>query len=155
MSKFDKIGGGFEIVDADGSVERFFQNGPKVVRKLLQAPLQKTAFVIGQRMKATVRVSDDAPHLRDLVTTKGRGLSWQVGYIDGQGGELQAGEHSEWKKQGIDHVTVAMTALFEEYNPNKHPFMRTAAEAESKEFVREMTDTLQQVERALSGGGLL
>lgn len=145
MGKRDLIGGGgFELIDVGGSFKRFLQTAPKETRAYMADAVQKTAFALQQRMKVAAPVGPDAPHIRDAVTMKGRGLSYQVGFIDA----------TEPAAPG-NPTTQAFVALLNEYTPNQQPFMRPSAEAESGEFVRRVTAAMQQVDRVLSGGGLM
>jgi hypothetical protein len=50
-------------------------------------------------------------------------------------------------------MTNAWVALFNEYNPNRQPWMKPSAERESSDFVKRVADAMGQVERNLSGGG--
>jgi hypothetical protein len=99
---------------------------------------------MGQRMKALAPRSDPqfAPHIQDEIEVKTRGLTARVGLLDPG-------------PTGIE----ADVALFNEYAPNKQPFMRPAAEAEASEFQRHITRAIQKMEGKLqvgiAGGGLL
>jgi len=136
------IGGGFEIEDVGGSFARFVKNAPKDVRSALNDAVKKTCFAMEGRMSVLAPKGPDSPHIKDAVTHKVRGLTGQVGFIDAT---QQAGADND--------ATLADVALFNEYSPNKQPFMRPAAEAESSDFVRRATHALTQAERNLSGGG--
>jgi len=131
-----------ELVDVNGSFAKFLREAPKVMRQCLYDALDKTAFAVGQRMRTKAPVGPDAPHIRDYVTQKRRGLTAQVGYIDAT---QPAGPGNT--------ATIAEVALFNEYMPNKQPFMKPAAREEEGNFLKRMKSAIGQVERDLSGGG--
>lgn len=125
------------IEDVNGSFARFIKQAPKAVRIELSDVVAKTTFAVWQRMKALAQVGPDAPHMRDALEAKlpqRNGLSGRAGVFDN---DEQA------------HV-----ALYNEYRPNRQPFMRPAALDEEPGFRARATRALQQVERNLSAGGL-
>lgn len=144
MARTSVIGGGkgFVIEDVGGSFERFKRDAPKIARQYVYDAVERTAFGLQQRMKAMAPVGPDAPHIRDRVTYKRRGATAQVGFIDA----------TEPAAPGSD-ASIADVALYNEYDPNKQPFMLPAAQLESRDFLKRMTDALQRVDRDLSGGG--
>lgn len=142
MSKYDLIGGGLTVEDVGGSFARFLKNAPKEMRKCMAGAVQATAFALAQRMKAKAPVGPDAPHIRDFVTSKSRGLYGRAGFIDAT---EQAGPNNP--------ASIADVALYNEYRPNAQPFMKPAAEQESADFVKRMKVAMGLVERNLSGGG--
>jgi hypothetical protein len=124
------------IEDVNGSFARFIQRAPKEVRSVLSGAVSKTTFAVWQRMHARVSVGPDAPHIKDDLEAKlpkRDGLNGRVGIFDN---DAQA------------HV-----ALYNEYRPNRQPFMRVSALDEESNFRNRATAALQQVERNLSGGG--
>lgn len=127
------------IVDVNGSFRRFITETPKEARSALaDLAIRPTTFALLNRMRATVPVGPEAPHIKDLLAAKMNrsGLIGQVGIFDND--------------------EEAHVALFNEYAPNHQPFMRPAADAEQGDLVRRATAALQQVERNLStGGGLI
>jgi hypothetical protein len=131
-----------ELVDVGGSFRRMLDRAPRETRRLLEGEIKATAFALSRRMIAKAPKGPDAPHIRDHVSTKTRGLSAQVGYINAT---QSAGPRSD--------ATIAEVALYNEYRPNRQPFMRPAAEAETSDFVKRMTRAMSEVERNLSGGG--
>lgn len=136
------IGGGFVIEDVGGSFARFMREAPKEMRKLLAGEVKATAFSLERRIAFKAPHGPDAPHIKERVTHKARGLSAQVGYIDA----------TEPAAPG-NPASIADVALYNEYRPNKQPFMRPAAEAEASDFVKRITVGIGKVERSLSGGG--
>jgi hypothetical protein len=142
MARGALVGGGLEIVDLNGSFARFVKTAPKDMRAVLAGEVKATAFALARRMEAKAPKGPDAPHIKEAVTSKARGLSAQVGYINAT---QPAGPDST--------ATIAEVALFNEYRPNRQPFMRPAAEAEASDYVRRMKAAIGQVERNLSGGG--
>lgn len=144
MSKRDFIGGGkgFIIEDVGGSFRRFLDSEKTIARAYLYDAVEKTAFALSLRMSAEAPVGTDEPHIRDNVTYKRRGMTAQVGFIDAT------------QAAGPDNpASLADVALYNEYHPNVQPFMRPAAEAEAKDFIRRVEDAIRRVERDLSGGG--
>jgi hypothetical protein len=132
------------LEDVNGSFARFLREAPRVARKEVAFAVQKATFQVAQRMRASAPVGPDAPHIRDAITTTQRGLTGQAGFINAT---EPAGPNNS--------ATQAEVALYNEYTPNKQPFMRPAAEAEASGFVRGVREALGRVERTLSGGGLL
>jgi hypothetical protein len=143
VSKRDFIGGGRGIVieDVGGSFRRFFTNAPKRARQLLTPAVLVTANKLAQRMEHGAPEGPDAPHIKRSVTFKHRGLGAQVGYIAEDFGADQAADGSD--------ATIAEVALFNEYRPNNQPFMRPAAEAESSDFVKRISDVLSRIGSSL------
>lgn len=142
MSRRTQVGGGFEVIDVNGSFKRFLKNAPKEFREVLKDAVKRTSFALERRMASSAPIGPDAPHIRDFVTHKVRGLQGQVGFIDAT---AQAGPEND--------ATIADVALYNEYRPNKQPFMLPAAEAEASDFVKRAKAALGQAERNLSGGG--
>jgi hypothetical protein len=131
-----------ELVDVSGSFARFLRDAPKEMRIEVIDAVKKTCFSMSRRMEATAEVGPDAPHIRDHVTYEMRGLTGKVGFINAT---QSAGPNND--------ATMADVALFNEFNPNKQPFMRPAAEAESSDFAKRMKAAITQAERDLTGGG--
>ncbi len=144
MGRRDFIGGGSGIVleDVGGSFARFLKECPKVAKAYIQDAVEKTAFALAQRMKTTAPVGPDAPHIRDAVTYRRRGQMAMVGFLDAN----QAAAPGST-------ATMPDVALFNEYAPNRQPFMRPAAEQEDRDFRKRVTAAIQRMERDLSGGG--
>jgi hypothetical protein len=142
MANFIGGGKGIVIEDVGGSFAKFLKDAPRIARAALHDAVEKTAFSMQQRMKALAPVGPDAPHIRDAITYKRRGQRAEVGLLDAT---QAAAPGSDW--------SLADVGLFNEYSPNRQPFMLPAAEQEDKDFVRRVTDAMQKVERDLSGGG--
>jgi hypothetical protein len=122
------------VVDVNKSFARFIQYASRgEARKRLNAPVLLTADAL----------ADDA-HIRDAITFTQRGNSAAVGLLAQDFGGDSAGDGTG--------ATMAEVALYNEYSPNKQPFMRAAAEAEDGPFRRRIEDALQSIERALSSG---
>jgi hypothetical protein len=130
------------LEDVGGAFRRFQQEAPKVFRQVIYDALDRSAFAVAQRMRAEAPVGPDAPHIRDFVSWKRRGYVAQIGFI----------EVTELAAPGSDS-TIPGVALFNEYSPNRQPFMRPAAEAELSDFQKRMRAAMEQAERDLSGGG--
>jgi hypothetical protein len=126
---------GATLEDADGSFGRFIANAPKECKELLKSAVQSTTFAVLQRMQATVPVGPDAPHIKEDLAYAVRGLNGRAGILKGTGEGDSA------------HI-----ALYNEYIPNKQPFMRPAAKAEEGAFVRRTLEALGQLERRLGSG---
>lgn len=86
--------------------------------------------------------SASAPHIRDDIEAASRGLVGRAGILDGDAPAMF----------GPSATTQGHVAVYNEYAPNQQPFMRPAAEAVTKDFVREIRDALQRVERSLGSG---
>jgi hypothetical protein len=130
----------FTIEDVGGSFARFLKQAPKVVRHAVIDAVELTAFSLSKRMEQDAPVGPDAPHIKDYVTWKRRGMTAQAGYIDATDA---AGPGNA--------ATIADVAAMNEYAPNKQPFMRPAAEREAPIFVKRMKNAMQDVERLLGG----
>lgn len=126
------------VEDVGGSFLRFIKSAPKEASKEIGGAVKLAAFGLRQRMRASAPRSDPefAPHIQDQIDVYSRGLSARVGLLD-QG------------STGIE----ADIALFNEYAPNRQPFMKPAAEAESSDFQRGVERALKAMERKLGGFG--
>lgn len=126
------------IEDVGGRFKALFTQGPKVFRQNLGGAIKLSAFGLGQRMKAKAPRSEAqyAPHIQDEIEVAARGLSARVGILD----------------QGPTGMEADI-AVYNEYAPNKQPFMRPSAEAHESEFVRDITRALKVAERQLGGFG--
>ena len=111
------------LEDVDGSFARFLRTAPREVRQALAAAVKKSAFAVGQRMKALAPVGPDAPHLREDVEVEARGLTARVGYLT-----------AKPAAPGSD-ATQPDVALYNEYAPNAQPFMRPAFDSQKERSV--------------------
>jgi len=136
--------GGILIEDHNGSFARMVREAPKELRRRMSTTVLQTASKLAQRIARTAPKGPESPHIQDTVTFSHRGLTARVGYIAEDFGAQQAAEGSS--------ATIAEVALYNEYKPNKQPFMRPAAEAQSSDFVKLTEDAIASMERALSGG---
>jgi hypothetical protein len=123
------------LEDVNGSFARMIANAPKETRALLAAAVQSTTFALGQRMKATAPVGPDAPHMKDEIAISVRGLNGRAGILKASG-----------------EGDAAHIALYNEYVPNQQPFMKPAARAEERDFVRRAQEAIGQLERRLGSG---
>jgi hypothetical protein len=128
------------IEDVGGSFARFIKQAPKVVRHAVIDAVELTAFSLTKRMEQDAPVGPDAPHIKDFVTWKRRGLTAQAGYINA----VQAAGPN-------NTATIADVAAMNEYAPNKQPFMRPAAEREAPIFIKRMGNALKDIESILGG----
>jgi hypothetical protein len=141
-----EAGWGIEIVDLNRSMEKFVKTGAKEIKKRLQVPVLATAFRLQQRMSSMAPEGPDAPHIKNTVTFKHRGLRAEVGYLAEDFGAEPAADGST--------ASIADVARYNEYNPNNQAFMLPAATLEAKPFVQRMIEAVQSAERALSRGVL-
>jgi hypothetical protein len=136
-----------DVVDVNGSFKRFIEFASKgEARKRLHSPVLSTAAALETRMRASAPVGPGEDHIKNAITFSHRATSAQVGLLSEDFGGDPAGDGS--------NATMAEVALYNEYNPNKQPFMRAAAEAESKGFERRIADVLKDMENALGRAGL-
>lgn len=122
--------------------ERFLRQAPKEARSILSPDVKKTAFIVGQRIKAKAAVGPVAPHIKDDIEVRGanRGsLIAKVGFWGGPSG---------------GNATQPEVALYNEYRPNQQPFMRPAADDEANDFGVRITRALKLLERRLTVGAL-
>lgn len=128
-----------ELVDVDGSLARLVRRLPGEAREAMRQVIKVTAFAVKQRMAASAPVGPDAPHIREAIEIQQRGLMARVGYLSNQPAFA-----------GRQLPTQAAVALFNEYSPNKQPFMRPSAKAESSDYTRRAVDALNGIERTLA-----
>ncbi len=144
MSRRTFIGGGkgFVVEDVGGSFARFLKMAPKIGRAYLHDAIEKTAFSLQHRMKSMAPYGPDAPHIREAITYRRRGQRADVGLLDATQDAAPGSSAS-----------LGDVGLYNEYSPNRQPFMRPSAEQEDRPFIRRITDAVKQMERDLSGGG--
>jgi hypothetical protein len=126
------------LEDVNGSFKRFMDQAPKKAKQYLSTAVFLTAAGVQREMEAGAPEGPDGEgltpgtHIKALVEHRGRnkGLHAQIGYFE---------------------PDDAAVALFNEYLPNKQPFMRPAAQAESEPFKARAMRALEQCERDLSG----
>lgn len=126
-------------IDVDGSFARLVRQAPKAVREDLKHAIKVTAFAVARRMEASAPVGPDAPHIKDAVEVQQRGLMARVGYLT-----------SHPATHGQELPSQAMVALYNEYSPDKQPFMRPSAKAEAGDYLRRAVEALRGVERQLA-----
>jgi hypothetical protein len=131
-----------EIEDVGGRFAALYAASSKSARAHLADAVRKSVFALEHRMTARSPVGPDAPHIKENITSKSRGMFGQAGLID-------AGQPAAPGST----ASLADVGLYNEYKPNDQPFMRPSAEAETKDHVRRCTDAIRQMERDLSGGG--
>jgi hypothetical protein len=135
------------IEDVGGTFRAFLKNAPRETRAYIHDAVEKTAFSMQRRMEHLAPKGPDAPHIKDALTYKRRGQRAQIGLLDATQPASPGSSES-----------LADVGLFNEYNPNKQPFMRPAAESENAPFTKRVSDAMRAVEGKLSiggGGGLL
>jgi hypothetical protein len=127
-----------DVVDVNGSFARFSSRAPKAMRAELKKLVTRIANRVSDEMydKAPPR-SEVPPHVRDAIDVKQVGLTARVGILDGEG------------DSGTD-ATMGEVALFNEYSPNRQPFVRPAAVASERPAAEYASKTLAAVERELA-----
>ena len=123
------------LEDVNGSFKRMCEQAPREAKALMASAVQVTTFALGQRMKATAPVSDEAPHMRDDISISVRGLNGRAGILKASGEGDSA------------HI-----ALYNEFLPNKQPFMRPAAIAEKSDFARRAKEAIGLLDKRLGSG---
>lgn len=130
------------VEDVGGSFAQFLKRAPRETRAALHDAVEHTAFALQQRMKALAPVGPDAPHIRDAITYQRRGQRADIGLLNA----------TEPAAPGST-ASLADVGLYNEYNPNRQPFLRPAAEREDRDFVQRVRDAMRRVEQTLSIGG--
>ena len=120
-----------ELVDVNGSFARLIREAPKKARQFLSTAVFQTTAAVHRGMEAAVPV--DQGDLRNALEFTHRGLHGKAGVLN--------------------DPEQAAVAQFNEYAPNKQPFMRPAAEQESNAFKSRAERALAQMERALTVSG--
>lgn len=128
------------IEDVNGSFRRLIDEAPKKARQFMSTAIFRTAGEVRRSMEQTAPLGPDGvgltpfDHIRLDIQHRGRtgGLMAQVGIFDDP-----------------DQAAVAM---FNEYSPNKQPFMRDAAVASAGSFLAHVTEAIKQVERYFDQG---
>jgi hypothetical protein len=114
----------YKLIDVNGSFARFVKNAPKQVKKRAYEATDKSRQALANRMRDRAPVGPDAPHVRDAIEVKGT----MVGVFD------------------PEQVPVA---LYNEYRPNRQPFMRPAAMDEDRPTTNRVAQAMKLVERDL------
>lgn len=141
-----------EIVDVNGNLKRFSEIAPRELKRRLAVPVLAAAVRLQRRMAHDAPVGPDAPHIAEAVSFKQTGLRAEVGYrAEDFGGDPANESHPETWDGSL--VTNALVAAFNEFSPDKQPFMRDAAEVEATSFAAGVGEALKSVERALALGG--
>ena len=119
-----------EIEDVKGSFKRMCEVAPKKAREFLSRAVLLTTAGVLTRMETAVPV--DQGDLKTALTMTHKGLHGRAGVLD--------------------DPDQAEVAVFNEYAPNRQPFMKPSAEAESNDFKKRAEYALEQMERYLSQG---
>jgi hypothetical protein len=129
------------LEDVGGSFKRMCEEAPKLARQMMGTAVFTTAMKTLSAMEAAAPEGPDdegltpGEHIRlDLETqwTSGRPLSARVGIFDNDG--------------------QAHVALYNEYEPNQQPFMRTSLFAQESAFHAAASAALVSIERKLALG---
>lgn len=131
------------VVDVDGSLAKFIRRAPSVVRDECSVAVRATARAILRRMEEKVHVGPDAPHLRDDLSYVAEGLGGRIGILE-EAADKPAAPGSE--------ATQGEVALYNEFRPDRQPFMGNSARAEADSFEDGVAKGLQRAARNLSGG---
>jgi hypothetical protein len=126
VARIEKIS--ITIEDVNGSFARLLKQAPKEARSFLSQAVATTTTAVAQRMRAHVPV--DEGELKAAIDTRlprGTRLVGEAGVWDTAQGEV---------------------ALYNEYQPNKQPFMRPAAQDESDAFKQRAIRALKKLESA-------
>lgn len=131
-----------EIEDVGGRFASLDKRAMKSLRKHLGAAVAKTTAHVADEMfdNAPPR-SEVPPHVKDAIDYVVRGLVGRAGILHGE------------EPAGND-ATQGEVAVFNEFSPNKQPFMRPAAEKEVPLYRKRAEDALGKMERELAVGGL-
>lgn len=129
-----------EIEDVNGSFARLIDEAPKKARQFLSTAVFQTGAAVQRTMESLAPVGPDGAgltpftHIKLDIEHRGRsgGLMANVGIFD--------------------DPEQASVALFNEYSPNRQPFMVPAAQAEAGGFALRATEALQKCERYFSQG---
>ena len=119
-----------ELEDVNGSFARMVREAPKKARQFLSTAVFETTAGVLRGMEA--RVAADEGDLKNALVFTHRGLHGKAGVLN--------------------DPEQAAIAQFNEYAPNKQPFMKPAAEQESDAFKQRATRALEQMERYLTQG---
>jgi hypothetical protein len=131
MARTDRIT--IEFEDVNGSFARMIREAPKVAREYLSRAVTDTTLAVRDRMEKLVPVDEgDLYEAIDVRVPRKTGLMGRAGVFD--------------------NPELVSRALFNEYIPNKQPFMRPAAVDEANAFEARARKALQQMEAALSRG---
>lgn len=123
-----------EVVDVNDSFARLIREAPLKARQFLSTAVRDTTAGVLRNMvaRAPEENEDDSDNMKNYLEMTHQGLF-------GQAGVLNNPEQAE-------------VALFNEYAPNRQPFMKPAAEMESEAFKSRAIRALEQMERALTVG---
>jgi hypothetical protein len=127
-----------ELVDVNGSYKRMLREMPKTFRRMLATAVWDTADAVEVHMEADAPLGPEGEgltpdeHIKLDIEQRGsrKRLYAQVGIFD-----------------DMDQVLVG---VFNEYRPNRQPFMQTAARAEEASFVSRARRACQRAEQALA-----
>jgi hypothetical protein len=126
-----------EITDVNGSFARFTSQGGKMLRERLSHAIGLTAVALQARAEQEAPYgpegegADPSGHIRLELETRQRSgaLFAEVGVYDPLGAEV---------------------ALFNEYTPDRQPFLRPAAQQVDRLFTQNSQEAIAQLERDLS-----
>lgn len=124
------------LEDVDGSFARFLKELPGDARLHLSHAIRLTTFAVTQRMRAKVK---------------------QIAYLTGDMYEQIENRPPKRTalvgRAGIWHDVEAEIALYNEYTPNKQPFLRPSVDDEQRQFVRRIQDAVRLTDRYYGPGG--
>lgn len=131
----------FFVEDVGGSLKRFLRDTPIVARKELSVAVKKATIWTSDEMYDLAPPRSDAPpHIKDDI-------DWRVRGLRGEAGIFVATPSAEGAT--ASQVDVA---LYNEFAPNKQPFMMPAAEKAAPVLVKFVSVAMKNMERSLSSG---
>jgi hypothetical protein len=125
-----------ELVDVHGSLRRLVIMGPKVFRGFIKPQIQVSAHAVAARARTLAPVGEAMPkgrrHIRDgiEVAVHPVKLFADVGFFS--------------------NPDEAAVAIYNEYTPNRQPFLRPALEAEEREYHTRFVKALRAAAGELS-----
>jgi hypothetical protein len=132
------------VEDVDGSFRKFMRQAPAIVRQEMAPAINATARGVHQLMQGRAPEGPEAPHIKEDIQTleaspankRAKNTTAQTGYFHGSS----------------DHSDQPHIALYNEFRPNKQPFMRSSADDMTQEFLRHVSAALQRLDSRLSKG---
>lgn len=129
-----------EVEDVRGSVSRLVREAPKVTKRFLSTAVFQTGAAVQRSMEVHAPFGPDGrgrtpgAHIRQDIEHRGAhgSLTARVGIFDDE-----------------DQVAVAM---YNEYRPNRQPFMKVSAQENARGFEERAERALAQCERFLAQG---
>ncbi len=134
---------GVELVDVNGSFKRMVAEAPKLAKKLMGTAVFLTARSVLKNMESAAPVGPDGEgltpdeHIREDLTENWKATRPLVASV----GILGSGDNPQ-----------AHVALWNEYSPDRQPFMRPAAHANADYYLKVATEAMKSLENKLADG---